>query len=153
MQKLTIEYPLSTQSPKIVWELISNAPGLQKWLADKVTEEDDLMTFTWGHPWTERDTRDTKQSKVLEIEKYDHIRLLWDYHEDTPEAYWEMRIEKSDLTGHLSLLITDYAADDDEVSNKEIRHIHSQTVWLVVLCHLLHLPVCADDAVFVALRG
>ena len=86
MQKLTIEYPLSTQSPKIVWELISNAPGLQKWLADKVTEEDDLMTFTWGHPWTE----------------------------DTPEAYWEMRIEKSDLTGHLSLLITDYAADDDE---------------------------------------
>ena len=111
MQKLTIEYPLSTQSPKIVWELISNAPGLQKWLADKVTEEDNLMTFTWGHPWTERDT---KQSKVLEIEKYDHIRLLWDYHEDTPEAYWEMRIEKSDLTGHLNLLITDYAADDDE---------------------------------------
>ena len=110
MQKLTIEYPLSTKSPKIVWDKISNAAGMQKWLADKVTEEGDTITFTWGHPWTERDT---KQSRVLEIEKNDHIRMMWDYHEDTPEAYWELRIEQSDLTGLLSLLITDYAADDD----------------------------------------
>jgi hypothetical protein len=43
--------------------------------------------------------------------------LLWDYHEDTPEAFWEMRIEVSDLTGQLSLLITDFAADDDEESD------------------------------------
>ena len=112
MQKLTIEYPLSTRSPKIVWDMISNAAGLQKWLADKVVEDNaDTMTFTWGHPWTERDT---KTSRILEIEKMDHIRLMWDYHEDIPEAYWEMRIEKSDLTGELSLLVTDYAADDDE---------------------------------------
>ena len=101
MQKLTIEYPLSTQSPKIVWDLISNAHGLEKWLADKVTSEDDLMTFTWGQPWTERDT---KQSRIIEIEKYDHIRMLWDYHADTPDAVWEMRIEKSPITGELSLL-------------------------------------------------
>ncbi len=94
--------------------MISNASGLQKWLADKVTEEDDMMTFTWGHPWTERDT---KQSRILEKEKYNHIRLLWDYHEDTPEAIWEMRIEKSDITGHLTLLITDYASDDDEAQD------------------------------------
>lgn len=111
MQKLTIEYPLSTRSPKIVWDMISNAAGLQKWLADKVTEEEDIMTFTWGHPWTDRDT---KQSRVLDKIKYEYIRLLWDYHEDTPDAIWEMCIQKSDLTGELSLCITDYAADDEE---------------------------------------
>jgi uncharacterized protein YndB with AHSA1/START domain len=111
MQKLTIEYPTTAQSRKIVWEMISNAAGLQKWLADKVTEDGEVLTFTWGQPWTERDT---KQSRIIGIEKYDHIRMLWDYHEATPEAYWEMRIEQSDLTGHLILLITDYAADDDE---------------------------------------
>ena len=112
MQKLTIEYPLSTNSPKIVWDMISNAAGMQKWLADKVIESDDnTMTFTWGHPWTERDT---KQSRILDVEKFDHIRMIWDYHEDTPEAYWEIRIEQSDLTGKLNLLITDFASDDDE---------------------------------------
>ena len=118
MQKITIEYPLSTRSPKIVWDMISNAAGLQKWLADKVVEEagGDMMTFTWGQPWTERDT---KQSKILEIEKLDHIRMLWDYHEDTPEAFWELRIVESKETGHLTLMVTDYASDDDEASDLE----------------------------------
>ena len=91
--------------------MISNAAGLQKWLADQVVEDEQSMTFTWGHPWTERDT---KKSRILEKERMNYIRMLWDYHEDTPEAYWEMKIIESDLTGMLSLLITDFAADDDE---------------------------------------
>ena len=111
MQKLTLEYPLSTKSTRLVWDMISNAAGLQKWLADQVVEGEDTMTFTWGHPWTERDT---KTSRILEKEKMNYIRMLWDYHEDTPDAYWEIRIAESDLTGMLSLQITDYAADDDE---------------------------------------
>ena len=116
MQKLTIEYPLNTRSTRIVWDMISNAAGMQKWLADKVVEEKDreTLTFTWGQPWTERDT---KQSRILEVEKLDHIRMMWDYHEDTPEAYWEMKIVESNETGHLTLLITDYAADDDEAED------------------------------------
>ena len=116
MQKITIEYPLLTRSPKIVWDMISNAAGLQKWLADKVVEEagGDMMTFTWGQPWTERDT---KQSRILDMKQFNYIRMLWDYHEDTPEAYWEMRIEQSDVTGLLSLLITDFASDDEEESD------------------------------------
>ena len=96
MQKLTLEYPLSTKSTRLVWDMISNAAGLQKWLADQVVEGEDTMTFTWGHPWTERDT---KTSRILEKEKMN---------------YWEIRIAESDLTGMLSLQITDYAADDDE---------------------------------------
>ena len=111
MQKLTLEYPLSTKSTRLVWDMISNAAGLQKWLADQVVEAEDTMTFTWGHPWTERDT---KTSRILEKEKMNYIRMLWDYHEDTPDAYWEIRIAESDVTGMLSLQITDYAADDDE---------------------------------------
>ncbi len=76
MQKLTIEYPLATDSPKIIWDMISNAAGMQKWLADEGTEEDnETMTFTWGQPWTERDT---KKSRILNIEKVGHIRLMWD---------------------------------------------------------------------------
>ena len=117
MQKLTFEYPLTTRSPRIVWDVISNAAGLQKWLADKVIEGDrNTLIFTWGQPWTERDT---KQSKILEIEKLDHIRMLWDYHEDTPEAFWELRIVESKETGHLTLMVTDYASDDDEASDLE----------------------------------
>ena len=47
-QKIEIEYPLATKSPNIIWEQISSAHGLERWIADHVTEEDGVFTFTWG---------------------------------------------------------------------------------------------------------
>ena len=45
--------------------------------------------------------------------KFDHITLKWDEDEEDDEAFWEMRIAQSDLTHHLTLIITDFAEDDD----------------------------------------
>ena len=109
MQKIEIEYPLTTKSPNIVWEQISSAHGLERWLADHVTEENGVFTFIWGEPWTERDVR---EAHLIEYVKYDHIKFKWAYDEDN-DLYWEMRIGKSELTHHLNLLITDFAEDDD----------------------------------------
>ncbi len=108
-QKLDIEYPLATKSRSIVWDQISSAHGLRRWLADYVTEKDGDFTFTWGDPWTEQDVR---TAHLIEYVKHDRIRLKWDTDEDE-DTYWEMRIESSDLTGQLNLLITDFAEDDD----------------------------------------
>jgi uncharacterized protein YndB with AHSA1/START domain len=108
-QRIDIEYPLTTKSPNIIWDQISSAHGLERWFADHVEENEGVFTFTWGEPWTEQDIR---TAKMIEYEKYDHIRLKWDTDEDE-ENYWEMRIEKSDLTHYLNLLITDFAEDDD----------------------------------------
>ena len=110
-QKIDIEYPLAIKSPALIWEQISSAHGLERWFADHVSEEDGVFTFTWGEPWTEQDVR---QAHVVEAVKFDHIRLKWDYEDDEDdESYWEMRIEKSDLTHNLNLMITDFADDDD----------------------------------------
>lgn len=108
-QQIDIEYPLTTKSPGIVWEQISSAHGLERWIADRVTQEDDVFTFTWGEPWTEQDIR---QAQLIEFVKFDHVRLKWDDDEDD-NNYWEMRIAKSELTNNLTLLITDFADDDD----------------------------------------
>lgn len=109
-QKITIEYPLAAKSSGIVWGLISTAAGLQKWIADYVTEDGDTMTFTWGQAWTQRDT---KVSRILMREKSQRVmRMKWDYIEED-YAYWEMRVEKSEITGHLVLVITDYGPADD----------------------------------------
>ena len=110
-QKIEIEYPLTTKSPNIVWEQISSAHGLERWLADHVTEDDGVFTFTWGEPWTEQDIR---KALLIEYVKYDHIKLQWeDDEQEGNDAFWEMRIEKSDLTNHLNLIITDFAEDGD----------------------------------------
>ena len=107
-QKIDIEYPLMTTSPNIVWEQISSAHGLERWLADHVTEEDGVFTFIWGEPWTQQDIR---KAQLVEFVKNDHITLHWEEEED--DSFLEMRIEKSDLTNNLNLLITDFAEDDD----------------------------------------
>jgi hypothetical protein len=110
-QRIDIEYPLTTKSPNIIWEQISSAHGLERWLANHVTEDDGVFTFTWGEPWTEQDIR---KALLIEYVKYDHIRLQWeDDEQEGNDAFWEMRIEKSDLTNHLNLIITDFAEDDD----------------------------------------
>ena len=109
-QRIDIEYPLATKSFNIAWDLISTAHGLERWIADHVTEEEGVFTFTWCEPWTEHDTR---KAQLIEYVKYDHIKLKWEYDEDDDDCYWEMRIDKSDLTNLLNLLITDFAEDDD----------------------------------------
>ena len=107
-QKIDIEYPLAIKSPALIWEQISSAHRLERWFADHVNEEDGVFTFTWGEPWTEQDIR---EAHVLESVVNDHIRMKWDEEDD--DSYFEMRIDKSDLTHQLNLLITDFAEDDD----------------------------------------
>ena len=107
-QKIDIEYPLAIKSPALIWEQISSAHGLERWFADHVNEEDGVFTFTWGEPWTEQDIR---EAHVLESVVNDHIRMKWDEEDD--DSYFEMRIDKSDLTHQLNLLSTDFAEDDD----------------------------------------
>lgn len=124
-RKVVIEYQLEAKSPTIVWQMISTAAGLQKWIADYVTEDDDTMTFTWGEAWTEQDT---KTSRILERHRHRHIRMKWDY-DEYEETFWEMRIEKSELTGRLALIITDFAEDGDKeylkgLWNDNLRRLH-----------------------------
>jgi uncharacterized protein YndB with AHSA1/START domain len=108
-KRLDIEYPLAARQPDIVWKLISTDHGLGKWLADKVDEEDGVISFTWGQPWTEHHTL---AANIVERTKNSHIRFRW-VEEDDPEAFWEMRIAQSELTGELCLSVIDYCIEEE----------------------------------------
>jgi uncharacterized protein YndB with AHSA1/START domain len=109
-QKVCIEYPLRTKSPHIVWEQISTAHGLERWLADHVEETTEgIISLTWGEEWT---NHHTLEARILKKEKNQYIRLQW-LEEEDPDAYWEMRIGHSELTNDLCLLIVDYALPED----------------------------------------
>lgn len=108
-QRLYIEYPLSTKSRNIVWEQIGTAHGMRRWLADQVEENGDIISLTWGELWSEHHTL---EAKIVERRKHSHIKLRW-VDEDDPDAYWEMRIGSSELTGELCLNVVDYALAED----------------------------------------
>lgn len=107
-EKLYIEHELKSRSENIIWQLISTETGLQKWIADGVSELNGRMTFTWGQDWAIHEQR---TSIIVERVKNSHIRFHWDDEDD--ELYWEMRMAYSDLTNDYILQITDFAEPDD----------------------------------------
>jgi uncharacterized protein YndB with AHSA1/START domain len=109
-KRLNIEYPLTTKSANIVWEQIGTIHGLRRWLADRVEEQaNDVISLTWGEPWTDHHTL---EARILDRQKNSFIRLQW-INEEDPEAYWEMRIGRSELTDELCLYVSDYALPED----------------------------------------
>lgn len=127
-QRLTLEYPLATGKPDLLWQLMSTDHGLERWLADRVTEEDGIMNLTWGNIYGEHHTL---KANILERTRNSHIRLRWD-DEDDPEAFWEMRICKSELTDNLCLNVVDYAPAEDlddlhELWDDNLDRLHQST--------------------------
>jgi len=108
-QRLELEYPLNARKPDILWQMMSTAHGLERWLADVVTEEDGVMSFTWGDPYG---VHHTLKANIVEREKNSHLRLRW-VEESDAEAFWEMRIGYSELTEQVCLCVIDYAPEED----------------------------------------
>jgi len=79
-------------------------------LADHVKDMgNNIISLTWGEIWTEHHTL---HAKIVERNRNSHIRLQWVSEED-PEAYWEIRIGKSELTDELCLYVEDFALPED----------------------------------------
>ena len=108
-EKLYIEHELKSNSPAIIWQLISTAAGLARWIADEVEMDDHTVKLAWGNPLMHYDSR---RLEILERVKQSHLRMRW-VDEDDEDAFLEIRMEKSDLTGDYTLLITDYALPED----------------------------------------
>ena len=104
-EKFTIEFGLKKGSTKALWTLISTPHGLAEWMADNVDEDNTgIYTFSWK--------KSSERAKLLEIQPEERIRFRW---MNAPEdTYFEIEIIKSELTGEISLLLTDFAASDEK---------------------------------------
>ncbi len=107
--KLEIEHPLMSTSRNIVWKLIGTAPGLACWIADRVELEGDTLTLSWGDEWRHHETR---SATVLVLDRYKCIRWRWD--DDPDDTYVEIRMDRIDISGGITLHITDFTPEDDK---------------------------------------
>ena len=108
-QRLSLEYPLSARKQDLLWQLLSTDHGLERWLADRVVEDNGVLNLTWGNPYGEHHTL---KANIVERQKNSHIRLRW-VDEEEDDAFWEMRIGRSELTDELCLFVEDYAYAED----------------------------------------
>ena len=102
--KYTIEYPIKT-SISVLYRRLSTPSGLEEWFADSVNIKDGILIFSWEG--SEQD------AKVLKKKNDEFIQYQWLDDEDT-ERYFEFAIQIDEMTKDISLIITDFAEDEEE---------------------------------------
>jgi uncharacterized protein YndB with AHSA1/START domain len=104
--KVQLEYVINC-SPRVLYNRLSTASGLSEWFADDVRIKGKLFTFIWN---------DSEQTAEMTLRKENTlVRFNWVDEEDT---YFEFKIARDELTSDVSLLIVDFA-DEDEVEETE----------------------------------
>lgn len=108
--KFEMEY-LINASLKILFTRLSTPSGLSEWFADDVNLENNILTFFWE--------KSQQQAEILFIKDNKAVRLKWLDDED-PKTYFEFRLNREELTGDVSLTITDFARKDEIEDAREL---------------------------------
>jgi uncharacterized protein YndB with AHSA1/START domain len=94
----------------MLYQYFSSPSGLEEWFADRVNSRGKLMTFMWD---------DSEEEATIVTKKQDErARFKWTESEDD-DSYFEFRIQVDAITKDVSLIVTDFA-DDDEVEEAKM---------------------------------
>jgi uncharacterized protein YndB with AHSA1/START domain len=106
--KFELEIPIQA-SPQLLYQYISTASGLSEWFADNVNSRSELFTFIWD------DTEE--QAKLITKKNGERVKFKW-LESDEDQSYFEIRIQVDGITKDVSLIITDFAEDDEIEESK-----------------------------------
>ena len=106
-EKFHIEYVFDKVSKRSLWNHITTPPGLSSWFADEVNVVGDRFEFYWDK---------TQENAYLVYMKPETcIRFRWENESDN--IYFEFRIHTIELTGSISLEITDFAEPSEKTDS------------------------------------
>jgi uncharacterized protein YndB with AHSA1/START domain len=107
--KFELESPIQA-SPQLLYQYISTASGLSEWFADNVNSRGEIFIFIWDGS--------EEQAKLLTKKNGERVKFKWQDGDDD-NSFFEIRIQVDDITKDVSLMITDFA-DDDEVEESKM---------------------------------
>lgn len=103
--KYEIEIPVHA-SPNMLYQYIYSPSNLQEWFADKVNSRGKIYTFFWDG--TE------EQAELIAKKSEERVRFKW-LESEGDDSFFEIKIQVDSLTKDVSLIITDFADDEEEV--------------------------------------
>tara|TARA_B100001996_G_scaffold307447_1_gene248843 strand:+ start:18 stop:407 length:390 start_codon:yes stop_codon:yes gene_type:complete len=108
--KFEMEFPIKV-SQKLLFQYISTPSGLSEWFSDNVNSRGEIFIFIWD---------DSEESaKLIRKTNNEKIQFQWLEDEDT-DYYFELRIQFDEITKDVSLIVTDFAEDEDEVEESKL---------------------------------
>ena len=109
--KFEIEFPIQA-SPQLLYQYISTPSGLSEWFSDNVNSRGELFTFIWDDS--------EEQAKLLSKKTGERVKFRWlSDEEEQLTTYFEIRIQVDEITKDVSLMIVDFA-DDDEIDEAKM---------------------------------
>lgn len=104
------EFPIQV-SPALLYQYIATPSGMSEWFADNVNSRGEYFRFIWDGS--------EEKAKIIKRVSGERARFQWDYDEDT-KKYFEMNIQVDEITKDVSLMITDFGDDEDEVEDQKM---------------------------------
>ena len=101
--KFEIEFPIHA-TPHMLYQYFGTPSGLSEWFADNVNSRGEVYTFIWDGS--------EEKAKVLQERPEEKIKFRW-LEEHDPKAFFEFRLEIDDITKDVSLMVTDFAYEDE----------------------------------------
>ncbi|MNK07656.1 hypothetical protein D3C87_255710 [compost metagenome] len=110
--KYELEFPI-TSSPQLLYQYISTPSGLSEWFADNVNSRGEFFTFIWD---------DSEEKARMSSKKTgEKVKFRWvDDDNNDGEYYFELRILVDEITKDVSLMVVDFAEEDDIQESKQL---------------------------------
>ena len=105
--KFELEFPIQASS-QLLFQYISTPSGLSEWFADNVNLRGELFTFIWDYS--------EEQAKLLTKKNGERVKFKW--LDDDTNSYFEIRIQVDGITKDVSLMVTDFAEEDEVEETK-----------------------------------
>jgi uncharacterized protein YndB with AHSA1/START domain len=103
--KFEIEFPIQA-SPQLLYQYLSTPSGLSEWFSDNVNSRGEIFTFFWDDS--------EEKAKLLSKKSGERVKFRWLYDEEEGHSYYfELRIQVDEITKDVSLIVTDYAEEDE----------------------------------------
>jgi uncharacterized protein YndB with AHSA1/START domain len=103
--KYELEFQLNS-SPQLLYQYISTPSGLSEWFADNVNSRGEFFTFMWDG--SEEKARLTARKSDEKVK----FRWIDEDNKDT-DYFFELRILEDEITKDVSLMVTDFAFEED----------------------------------------
>ncbi|MEL1245348.1 START-like domain-containing protein [Flavobacterium sp. DGU11] len=110
--KYELEFPI-TSSPQLLYQYISTPSGLSEWFADNVNSRGEFFTFIWD---------DSEEKARMSSKKTgEKVKFRWvDEENNDSEYYFELRILVDEITKDVSLMVVDFAEQQDVAESKQL---------------------------------
>jgi|MDTC01.3.fsa_nt_gb uncharacterized protein YndB with AHSA1/START domain len=106
--KYELEFPIQA-SPNMLYQYISSASNLSEWFADNVNSRGKVFSFFWDGV--------EEKAELLSSKNNTYVKFKWLENDD--DCFFEIKITVDEITKDVSLIIIDFA-DNDEVEEAKM---------------------------------